>query len=137
MRSALVPNSSFGRIVGDHFDEQVLLIKVEGSVSLFCEFRPPSSGRPSDESLPVILSQLKRRNSKLTLEELTGSFGTHYKLLIREIHDTLIAWTNSFPSIRDKVTSWPALSGFMVGSINPMLPSAASTSRIWSISSTM
>ncbi|MHC4908731.1 MAG: family 16 glycoside hydrolase, partial [Planctomycetota bacterium] len=39
------PELGFGHVVGDHFDEQVLLIKIAwGGKSLAKDFRPPSSG---------------------------------------------------------------------------------------------
>jgi hypothetical protein len=39
------PELQFGHVVGDHFDNQVLLIKTAwGGKSLFKDFRPPSSG---------------------------------------------------------------------------------------------
>ena len=39
------PELQFGRVVGDHFDNQVLLIKIAwGGKSLAKDFRPPSSG---------------------------------------------------------------------------------------------
>jgi alpha-galactosidase len=39
------PELQFGHVVGDHFEEQVLLIKVAwGGKSLAVDFRPPSSG---------------------------------------------------------------------------------------------
>ena len=46
------PELEFGRIVGDYFDEQVLLIKTcWGGHNIYRDFRPPSSGLPSRDIL--------------------------------------------------------------------------------------
>jgi hypothetical protein len=43
--SHIGPELQFGHVVGDHFDEPVLLIKTAwGGKSLFVDFRPPSAG---------------------------------------------------------------------------------------------
>jgi alpha-galactosidase len=42
------PELFFGHVLGDHLDEQVLLVKVtQGNLSLAVEGRPPSSGGPT------------------------------------------------------------------------------------------
>ena len=61
--SHIGPELQFGHVVGDHFQEPVLLIKTAwGGKSLVVDFRPPSSG---------------------------GSVGAYYKQMIAEIHDAL------------------------------------------------
>ena len=46
-----------GTVLGDHFDEPVLLIKAAwGGHSLAKLFRPPSAGMPSEEALDVVLA---------------------------------------------------------------------------------
>ncbi|MDA1232793.1 MAG: sialate O-acetylesterase, partial [Planctomycetota bacterium] len=48
----------FGNVMGNHFDEPVLLIKTAwGGHSLFKLFRSPSAGLPSDEALDKELAQ--------------------------------------------------------------------------------
>ena len=44
------PELQFGHVMGDHFDNQVLLIKTAwGGKSLAVDFRPPSAGKPTFE----------------------------------------------------------------------------------------
>lgn len=43
------PELGFGQVVGDFYDEQVVLVKTAwGGASLYGDLRPPSSGNPSD-----------------------------------------------------------------------------------------
>ncbi len=66
------PELQFGHVVGDHFDEQVLLIKVAwGGKSLAVEFRPPSAG---------------------------GEVGPFYTKLFEEVRDVLSDLKAHFPS---------------------------------------
>ncbi|UCD28535.1 MAG: sialate O-acetylesterase, partial [Planctomycetota bacterium] len=52
------PELEFGNTVADHFEEQVLIIKTAwGGKSLGRDFRPPSSGLPSEEKLGQIVQQ--------------------------------------------------------------------------------
>jgi len=45
------PELGFGHVVGDHHDEQVLLIKTAmGNRALAFDFRPPSSGRKAPDN---------------------------------------------------------------------------------------
>src|SRR5690606_37243798 len=51
------PELEFGQVVGDHFDEQVLLIKTAwGGRSLYRDFRSPSAGLPATEVLEKMLA---------------------------------------------------------------------------------
>jgi hypothetical protein len=57
------PEFQFGNVIGDHFSEQVLLIKTAwGGKSLGIDFRPPGSG---------------------------GTTGVYYKKMLEDIHTTL------------------------------------------------
>ena len=61
--SHIGPELQFGHVIGNHFDEPVLLIKTAwGGKSLYVDFRPPSSG---------------------------GTTGPFYKQMIEEIHAAL------------------------------------------------
>jgi len=52
----------FGHMMGEHFDEPVILIKAAwGGHSLFQLFRSPSAGLPSDEKLQAALEQAQNR----------------------------------------------------------------------------
>lgn len=70
------PELQFGHVLGDHFDNQVLLIKTAwGGKSLFKDFRPPSSG---------------------------GEVGPYYKKMIAEVREALANLSNDFPSYADR-----------------------------------
>jgi len=64
------PEFQFGHVVGQHFDEQVLLIKTAwGGKSLYKDFRPPSAG---------------------------GETGPYYKQMLSEIDEALANLKNDF-----------------------------------------
>ncbi len=66
------PELQFGHVLGDHFDEQVLLIKVAwGGKSIGKDFRPPSSG---------------------------GEVGPYYTELLQHVRDVLKDIKKHFPS---------------------------------------
>jgi hypothetical protein len=98
------PELEFGNTVGDHFPEQVLIIKTAwGGKSLFCDFRPPSSGQPSAEYLAGLFEQVRKRKSrgpKPTAEQIADSFGHYYRLMITEVKDTLADLQDHFPAYR-------------------------------------
>lgn len=55
------PELGFGCVVGDHFEEPVLLIKVAwGGKALGAEFRPPSAGGEVGESYSALVAEVKR-----------------------------------------------------------------------------
>src|SRR4030095_7763176 len=57
------PELEFGHVVGDRYEQQVLLIKTAwGGRSLYRDFRPPSAGLPTDEILQKMIARLKRHN---------------------------------------------------------------------------
>lgn len=65
------PELQFGHVVGDHFTEQVLLIKTAwGGKSLYKDFRPPSSG---------------------------GEVGPYYTKMIAEVREALANLKKDFP----------------------------------------
>jgi alpha-galactosidase len=70
------PELQFGHVVGDHFDNQVLLIKIAwGGKSLAKDFRPPSSG---------------------------GEVGPYYKELLEHTRDVLENLGTLFPEYGDR-----------------------------------
>jgi len=70
------PELQFGHVVGDHFANQVLLIKTAwGGKSLFKDFRPPSSG---------------------------GEVGPYYLKMLLEIREALANLNNDFPAYKDR-----------------------------------
>lgn len=70
------PEWQFGHVVGDHFSEQVLLIKTAwGGKSLYKDFRPPSSG---------------------------GEVGPYYTKMLDEVREALKNLKTDFPSYADQ-----------------------------------
>ena len=70
------PELQFGHVLGDYFDNQVLLIKTAwGGKSLFKDFRPPSSG---------------------------GEVGPYYTKMLEEVRAALANLKTDFPSYKDQ-----------------------------------
>lgn len=70
------PELQFGHVVGDRFDNQILLIKTAwGGKSLFKDFRPPSSG---------------------------GEVGPYYAKMLAEIREALANLGVDFPAYKDR-----------------------------------
>ncbi|WP_435011649.1 sialate O-acetylesterase [Tundrisphaera lichenicola] len=66
------PELEFGHVVGDHFENQILLIKTAwGGKSLYRDFRPPSSG---------------------------GEVGPYYQKMLTEIRESLANLSTDFPT---------------------------------------
>ena len=58
--NAIGPELGFGHVVGEHLDEQVLLIKVAwGGKSLAVDFRPPSAGGEVGPSYSALFEQVR------------------------------------------------------------------------------
>ena len=59
------PELGFGHVVGKKLPNQVLIIKIAwGGQSLGRDFRPPSSGLPSDEKFKEMLEKTNANNEK-------------------------------------------------------------------------
>jgi alpha-galactosidase len=92
------PELEFGNVVGDHYAEQVLLIKTAwGGRSLYRDFRPPSAGLPPGEVLERMLQDLKKRKPDATLEDVKKPFGASYRAMLEEVQDTLADLKKLFP----------------------------------------
>src|SRR5262245_12797576 len=81
------PELEFGQVVGDRYDEPVLLIKTAwGGRSLFRDFRPPSAGLPADAVLEKMLADLKKQKGKenATLADVKKPFGASYRDMLTE-----------------------------------------------------
>ena len=64
----------FGWMMGDHFEEPVLLIKAAwGGHSLYQKFRPPSAGYPSEEDLQKELEECSERVKANEREDTTAT----------------------------------------------------------------
>lgn len=63
------PEFQFGHVVGDHFDEPVLLIKTcWGGKSLFKDFRPPSAGGETGDFYLKMLAEIQEALDQMETE---------------------------------------------------------------------
>ncbi len=104
----------FGNVMGDHFDQPVLLIKAAwGGHSLYQKFRPPSAGLPSEAELQKELEQaqqqVKQNNEKNkkndplpTMEEIKAPYGSSYRAMMKEVHETFDNYQTMFPALKGK-----------------------------------
>ena len=106
----------FGHAMGNHFQEPVLLIKTAwGGKSIGRDFRPPSSGLPSNEQFQAMLEKenennRKRKRPEVTLEQVKARYGHHYRLMLEEISITLNELDTRFPALKGHK---PEIAGFV------------------------
>ncbi|MEI6234171.1 MAG: sialate O-acetylesterase [Planctomycetota bacterium] len=112
----------FGVMMGDRFDEPVMLIKAAwGGRSLVKNFRSPSAGFPSDEVLQKELKQAQERVTKAneknkkndplpTLEGLKKEYGLSYREMLAEVKTALDNRATLFPELKDCT---PEIAGFV------------------------
>jgi hypothetical protein len=85
----------FGHVMGNHYEEPVLLIKTAwGGKSIGRDFRPPSSGLPEQSKLDEILAKTNENNKKkkrkeITMAELKTQYGHYYRLMMSDVKSTL------------------------------------------------
>jgi alpha-galactosidase len=94
------PELGFGWVVGDRYDEPVLLIKAAwGGRSLFRDFRPPAAGLPADKVLEKLLADLRKQKGKqgATLDDVKKPFGASYRAMLEEVNDTFANLKWLFP----------------------------------------
>jgi Carbohydrate esterase, sialic acid-specific acetylesterase len=104
----------FGTVMGDYFEEPVILIKTAwGGHSLCKNFRPPSAGYPADEVLQKELDQaqgtVKKNNEKNkkndplpTMDDIKKPYGASYRNMLAEVKDVLENYGTLFPSLKGK-----------------------------------
>jgi hypothetical protein len=104
----------FGTVMGNHFEEPVLLIKTAwGGHSLFKMFRPPSAGMPSDEELQKELDQAQERvrkdneknkkNAPLpTLDDIKAPYGSSYRNMLTEVKTVSEKFETLFPTLKGR-----------------------------------
>jgi len=105
------PELEFGMLMGNHFDEPVVLVKAAwGGHSLFKHFRSPSAGLPPREVLQKELEQAQQRviqsneknkkNAPLpTLDDVKLEYGVSYRRMLQELHDVSNNLGTTFPSL--------------------------------------
>jgi hypothetical protein len=95
---SLGPELEFGLLVGDHYREQVLLIKTAwGGRSLYRDFRSPSAGLPAMEVLEKMLADRKKQKADATLDDIKKPFGATYRAMLDDVHETLTNLKKYFP----------------------------------------
>jgi hypothetical protein len=107
------PELEFGTVVGDRYDEPVLLIKTAwGGRSLFRDFRPPSAKLPDEKVLDKMLADLKKQKGKenATLDDVKKPFGAAYREMLAEVNGTLAGLKKHFPDYKGQGTE---IAGFV------------------------
>jgi Carbohydrate esterase, sialic acid-specific acetylesterase len=104
----------FGTVMGDHFDEPVILIKAAwGGHSLYKLFRSPSAKFPADSVLEKELKQaqdrVKQNNEKNkkndplpTMDDMKKDYGTSYRKMMAEVKDVMDNSGTLFPALKGK-----------------------------------
>ena len=79
------PELGFGWTMGEHFEQQVLLIKAcWGGRSVKKDFLPPSEALPSEELLQVELVRAQKRRPEMSLDQLKSIYGMAYRDMISQ-----------------------------------------------------
>jgi len=105
--STIGPELQFGHVMGDFYQEPVLLIKTAwGGKSLAIDFRPPSAPLPTPEALQARLESINEDNQEenrdlITMDQLKSQYGHYYRLMIREVDDTLSNLSARFPEYEE------------------------------------
>ena len=93
------PELEFGQVVGDYFDEQVLLIKASwGGHRLCAEFRSPSSGPVSAKFLEEMRKEMQLQKADATLADAQARCGGMYRDMLTEVRQTLANLGELFPA---------------------------------------
>ena len=97
------PELAFGHVLGNHFDEQVLLIKCAwGGQAIGMTFRPPSAGKPNDEVIETLLKGARNKRPELTRDEFENNIGSKYRQTIAEVKEVLGDLKTHFPAYQDQ-----------------------------------
>ncbi|MEZ6058121.1 MAG: sialate O-acetylesterase [Planctomycetaceae bacterium] len=100
----------FGTVMGDHFDQPVLLIKTAwGGHSLYKLFRSPSAGLPEEmlqKDLDQAQKRIKQSNEKNkkdaplpTLEDIRKEYGSSYRNMMAEVKEVQENYSTLFPEL--------------------------------------
>jgi alpha-galactosidase len=112
----------FGWMMGDRFDEPVILIKAAwGGHSLYKLFRSPSAGYPAADVLQKELEQaqanVKKNNEKNkkndpppSMEDIKKPYGSSYRNMMAEVKDVMDNYATMFPSLQGMK---PEVAGFV------------------------
>lgn len=95
------PELEFGQVVGDHYSEQVLIIKTcWGGHRLGGEFRSPRMGPPPDAVLQAIQQDLLKQDPAATIDDARARCGALYPDMLSEVRQTLANLETLFPAYR-------------------------------------
>ena len=109
-----------GHVLGDAYDEPVLLIKAAwGGHSLYKLFRSPSAGIPEEriaaehekktKQTKADNEKNKRSNEPPSIEDIRGQYGQSYRNMMSEVRETLANIDTLFPDLKGRQ---PELAGF-------------------------
>jgi alpha-galactosidase len=108
------PEFEFGAVMGDRFDEPVILIKAAwGGHALYQQFRSPSAGWPASEVLEKELKQAQERVTKSnaktgkndplpTLDDIKKPYGSSYRAMLAEVREVLTNSSALFPALKGR-----------------------------------
>jgi len=97
------PELGFGWVLGEHLDEQVLLIKTcWGGRSVKKDFLPPGADMPSDEALQQELERAKKRRPQTTIQDIKGNYGKAYRDTITHVNEVLSNLKQYYPKYDEK-----------------------------------
>lgn len=85
------PELGIGWVLGDHFDEPVLLVKAcWGGRALKYTFRPPSA-MPTDDAIRAEVAEIKKRkpDADVTFESRKEGYGSDYRAILSETQRAL------------------------------------------------
>jgi hypothetical protein len=102
----------FGHLMGNHFDEPVILVKAAwGGHSLYKNFRSPSAAFPTPAILQKELEQaqanVKKSNEKNkknaplpTMDDIKSQYGRSYRMMLAEVKDVMDNHAKLFPALK-------------------------------------
>jgi len=108
------PELEFGTVMGNHFEEPVILVKAAwGGHSLYKLFRSPSAGFPAAEVLDRELKQAQERVTKAneknkkndplpTLADIQKDYGTSYRKMLAELKEVMENAGTMFPAVKGR-----------------------------------
>jgi hypothetical protein len=89
----LGPELMFGTIMGDKYDEHVLLIKTAwGGKDVICDFRSPGAGEPKGDEAAYLAKKRKDGDTRKS--------GEYYRKMVAEVRETLADIKNVVPGYK-------------------------------------
>jgi hypothetical protein len=97
------PELEFGHVVGEKYQQPVLLIKTAwAGRSLYRDFRSPSAGLPPQAVLDEMLAAAQKKKPETTLDDIKQPFGASYREMLDEVRQTLANLKTLFPAYDDR-----------------------------------